>query len=328
LGFTPRTPNMRTTLSLLLGIAMSCLTANAQKAPIKFGDIPMEDMKMTVYPKDSSAEAVVLADYGLSSVEYVSSDGFQIAFERIRRIKILKKEGLKYAETSIPLWHSGEDEEKVSGLKLVTYNLENGKIVETKAKSDSFFKEEYDRNLNFMKVAWANVREGSVIEITYKVKSDFLANYQDWEFQSTIPVRWSEYRAYIPEYFNYAKYMQGYVGLEVNENTSRTGSLSYMVRTEGEGVNDRGQLQSRSMSYTENVFRWAAKDVPAFRKEPFMTTINDYISKMNFELQTIEFPGEPVKNYLGNWNEISKNYWRLSPMTSTAMALSKTLLLP
>lgn len=300
---------MKNTLFVLFGIALSCHAAFAQKPPIKFGDIPMEDMKMTVYPLDSSAEAVVLADYGESSIEYTNTAGFQVAFERIRRIKILTKEGLKHAEFSIPLWKVGDREEKMSGLKVVTYNLENGKIVETKVKSDNFFKEEADKNLTITKVAWTNVKEGSVLEISYRTKSDFLENYQDWEFQSTIPVRLSEYRARMPEYFNYQKYMQGYVALSVNESDTKVGSLSYQVRVDVANTDGRGQLQNKSMTFQENHFRWAASDVPAFKREPFMTTVNDYISKMNFELATIEFPGEPIKNYLGNWKEISKVYW-------------------
>jgi hypothetical protein len=44
----------------------SVLTSLAQKSPIKFGDIPLEDLKMTTYPQDSSAHAVILTDYGES----------------------------------------------------------------------------------------------------------------------------------------------------------------------------------------------------------------------------------------------------------------------
>ncbi len=58
----------------------------------------MEDMKMMVYPKDSSAEAVVLVDYGESTISYMERKGFQITFERLRRLKILTKEGLEWAD--------------------------------------------------------------------------------------------------------------------------------------------------------------------------------------------------------------------------------------
>jgi hypothetical protein len=302
---------MKNILSMVVCALLACASVFAQKAPIKFGDIPMEDMKMTIYPKDSSAEAVVLCDYGESRVEYNQNDGFVLNFERIRRIKILTKDGLKHAEFSIPLWHDADQDERVSNLKVVTYNLENGKIVETKAKSESFFKEDYSKNLKLTKIAWTNVREGSIIEIAYKVRSEFLFNFQDWEFQTTIPARWSEYRAVIPEYFNYEKYMQGYVGLAISENSSKTGSLTYSYRDEDVGVGGVGapRAQQETVTYNTENFRWAAKDVPAFRVEPYMTTSSDYISKINFELAYTKYPNSGIKRYMGTWDDINKAYW-------------------
>lgn len=108
--------------------------ANAQKPPIKFGDIPMQDMKMKVYDKDTSASAVILADYGVSKLEYSQNNGFILHFERTVRIKILKKDGFTWADFEIPLYHSGNTDEKLSSFKGATYNLEGEKIVESKIK--------------------------------------------------------------------------------------------------------------------------------------------------------------------------------------------------
>jgi hypothetical protein len=277
-------------------------SATAQKAPIKFGDIPMEDMKMTVYPKDSSAEAVVLCDFGSSTIEYDQNDGFILNFERIRRIKVFTKDGLKQGEFAIPLWRVGENEERLNGLKVVTYNLENGKVVETKAKNESIFKEQRDKNLTIVKIAAINVKEGSVIEIAYRVRSEFLFNFQSWEFQSNIPARWSEYRAVVPEYFNYQRYMQGYVALSVNESSMKSDSFSYSY-----GLTSH--TQQELITYNIETSRWAAQDVPAFRTEPFMTTASDYISKIKFELAYTKMPNAGIKTYMGTWEDINKSYW-------------------
>src|SRR6267154_3137329 len=147
---------MRNIYSFL--ILCSSFFAFAQKPPIKFGDVPMEDMKMTVYPKDSSAEAVILADYGESSLVYDKGQGaFQVKFDRIRRIKILTKDGLQWADFNIPLYHDNGKYEKLSGLRVVTYNLENGKVAESKLKNDAILKENFDVNFDVTKVPWANV---------------------------------------------------------------------------------------------------------------------------------------------------------------------------
>jgi hypothetical protein len=294
-------------LILFLGF---CISAFSQKPPVKFGDIPEEDLKMRVYPLDSSAEAVVLADYGESTITYGQNKGFQINFERILRIKILTKDGLRWGDFSIPLYHDSGLEEKIAYVKVVTYNLDNGKIVETKAKSESFMKEKYDANVNVTKVTWPGVKEGSILEVSYKVISDFLFNFQDWEFQTTIPTRWSEYRARVPEYFNYEKYMQGYIALDINESSSTTNSftINYTERSQ-----TASSISQDKTEYQENRYRWAAKDVPAFKKEPFITTQKDYISKINFELSYTNFPvgftHPGIKQYMGSWEDINRSYW-------------------
>ena len=295
-------------LFVFLSIA---ITSFGQKPPIKFGDIPMNDLKMTVYEKDSSAAAVVLADYAESKIEYNETKGFQLEFERIRRIKILTKEGLKWADFKIPLYHDGDDDEKTTGLKAVTYNLENGKIVETKVKNESIMKEKFDKNLNFVKVTWPNVKVGSILEISYRVTSDFLFNFQDWDFQSTVPIIWSEYRASIPEYFDYAKYMQGYVPLAIAENSVGYKSITSNSIQRSSGLALTHTINNTKIDYQENRFRWVAKDVPAFKEEPFMTTYRDYISKINFELSYTKFPDTPIKNYMGSWEDINNSYWKI-----------------
>ncbi|MGC4021975.1 MAG: transglutaminase domain-containing protein [Cyclobacteriaceae bacterium] len=305
----------------LTALAVS-LNSFGQKPPAKFGDIPMEDMKMTIYPLDSSAEAVVLVDYGTSTISYGQTEGFQLFYERLWRLKILKKEGLKWADFSIPLYHIGDSEEKITSLKVVTYNLENGKIIETKSKSDSYIKQKYDENLTFTKVAWNNVREGSIIEISYKMTSDFTFNFQDWSFQSEIPTRWSEYRAKIPQYFNYERYMQGYVSLFVTEQevSHNSFTVSYTTRSGGAGWTPvSSSTNQQRVDYEDNIYRWAVKEAPAFKLEPYMTSSHDYISKINFELSftnfTHEFSNPGVKHYMGTWGDISKAYWeRVGPM--------------
>lgn len=241
----------------------------------------MEDMKMTSYPLDSSAVAVILADYGYAYVN-ISSVTASLIFERHVRIKILKKEGLSWADAAIPIYHEGATEERVSGLKASTYNLEGDKIVETKMSKEGTFKEKFNRNINLMKFTLPNVREGSVLEYSYSVNSDFLSNFPNWQFQYRIPVRYSEYWASIPEFFSMEKYMQGYLSPTTYE------------------VKDRPKT-----NYSDKLHHWIIKDVPAFKAEPFMTSENDYMSKVNFALAYINFPGQPTREIMGSWQNLN-----------------------
>lgn len=291
---------------LCIGIFLT--TATAQKAPIKFGDISMDEMTMTSYDKDSSAAAVILADYGESTIVFRQNLGFSLDFDRITRIKILTKDGLNWGNFTIPLYKSGSTDEKLTGLKAVTYNLENGKIAESKVRNDGIFKENYDANRDLIKVTCPNVREGSIVEISYKVNSEFMFNFQDWEFQSSIPTIMSEYRAAIPEYFYYDKYTQGYVALSVSDETKVTNSLTISSFDRQGGYTTQSSHSTDKIDFMEARHRWVANDVPAFKPEPFMTSMQDYISAIKFELASIKYPNEPVKQIMGSWEDINKTF--------------------
>jgi hypothetical protein len=257
----------------------------AQKSPSKFGDIAMEDMKMTSYEKDSSATAVYLMDFGKC---YITSNAvsFVLNFERHFRIKILKNEGLNPggpADVRIPLWKSGSNEEKVTSLKAYTYNLENGKIAETKLSKEGIFNEKVNKNIFFQTFTLPNVKVGSIIEVSYTVTSDFLANFHNWQFQYDIPVKYSEYWALIPDVFYMTKYQQGYIPITDFEEKNQNG-VDFQVRAQ----------------------HWKAKDIPAFKKEPFMTCESDYVTKVNFALSQIVVPGRTVVNVMKSWESMNK----------------------
>lgn len=298
---------MRTLLVVSI-ILISSFSLSAQKPPIKFGDVPLEQIKMKYYERDSSAAAVILVDYGQSTIEYNQANGFQLFFERITRIKILTKDGLEWGDFSIPLYHDGADQEKLLSLKGVTYNLESGKVVESKLKGDGQFKEKFDNNLDYVKFSMPNVKEGSVIEVSYRIISDFTFNFQDWEFQSRIPTAWSEYRANIPEYFGYDKFMQGYLVLTTNEQTTSRGKITINSSDRSGKYITKTTFSSDNIDYEVNNSRWVMENSPAFKSEPFITTSRDYISKINFELAYTKYPNQPVKNYMGSWEEITKRY--------------------
>lgn len=271
--------------TLLIAVFFACFTntASAQKSPVKYGEIPLEDLKMETYDKDTSASAVVLSDYGESYIR-ISTTNATLYFERHVRIKILKKDGMEWADVEIPLYHSGSSEERVTKIKASTYNLENGKIVETEVSKGGVFKEKFNRNVNIQKFTFPNVKEGSVLEYSYTMSSEFLTNFPNWQFQYDIPVRWSEYWALFPDFFIFEKYMQGYLS-----------ASSYDVKNKSED------------GYQINAHHWICKNVPAFKAEPFMTCEDDYVSKINLALSYINFPNQPVKEIMGTWSKLNQN---------------------
>jgi hypothetical protein len=256
--------------------------ANAQKSPIKFGNIPMEDLTMTTYPQDSSAEAVILADYCYAAMNF-TQNGVKLNVDRHVRIKILKKEGLGWADAGILLYKSGSSEERAVNLKASTYNLDNGKIVESKVSKDGIFKEKFNKRNNIQKFTFPNVKKGSIVEYSYTISSDFIFNFPDFKFQHTIPSRHTEFWAIIPDFCKFQKYMKGYLAPQyeiVNKNFTDYQAVGH---------------------------HWTMKDVPAFKKEPYMTSEEDYLSRVNFAISHLVLPGQPTINIMDSWEKLVSN---------------------
>lgn len=142
--------------------------------PIKYGKIGIEEFKDLVYSPDTSATAVVLCHFG-----YFDSRQFQ--YTTTRRVKILKKEGLEYANYQF----FGGSDVLVKGK---TYNLVNGKIVEDKLKSESIFQERIIDQFYRQKIVMPNVKVGSIIDIEI-TQNGFP---REFRFQEKIPVKYSE----------------------------------------------------------------------------------------------------------------------------------------
>src|SRR5690348_15132321 len=121
-------------------IVLTTSISFAQKSPIKFGDVPLSELKMTIYDKDSTAAAVILYDYGEAYVSFTTVAAV-LNFERHVRIKILTKDGFDWADVAVRLYHDNVDEEKLLKFKASTFNLENGKVVETPLDKSSILKE-------------------------------------------------------------------------------------------------------------------------------------------------------------------------------------------
>ncbi len=230
-----------------------CITefSFSQPAPARYGKVDIADLQMTVYDLDTTAEAVVLCDYGV-----FNSNTFE--FSRFKRVKILKKTGYDYLDETYYIPGS-------SALKGCTYNLENGEVVESKLKAESIFKERiYGDNYRF-KAAMPDVKVGSVVDIYYS----FTGLPSVWYFQDDVPVRWSELRVPSTPYLTFQKSFYGFEPLFLNEDG-----------------------------------RWISKNMPALRAESYVNSIYNYMTKFEFEIQSITYPGY-YKFYTSSWDAVN-----------------------
>ncbi|HEX6191187.1 MAG TPA: transglutaminase domain-containing protein [Chitinophagaceae bacterium] len=284
-------------LACLFGIAINAFSQD--KSSAKFGNVRPEDFKTSIYSIDSNAAAIIIADVGSSEFIGNSKGNFSLLFKNYRRAHILNKTGYDISEVVIELYNDGTIEEELDGLKAVTYNLENGKVVATKLDTKtSVFADRENKYWTVKKFTFPNVREGSIIEYEYKVKSDFIHNLRPWNFQGSYPRLWSEYNVAMPEFFNYVTLTQGYQAPFIKTQKNRR--EHYIVNdTRGTGSTDRASFTAGLTDY-----RWVMKDVPMIREEKFTSTISNHISRIEFQLAAYREPFAP-KTVMSTWENVA-----------------------
>lgn len=167
-------------------IIIVCISANglfAEKVKKeKFGKFSQEELNMTVYDRDTTADAVVLYQYA----EFDPNTG---TFRYHERIKVLKKNGTGYA-------NKGFMGRVKQNLKAAAFNMENGKLVASKLSKQSIFEERVVGNIYRTRIAVPNVKVGTIIEVEYSMGG--IPN--SVEIQKYIPVIYSA--AILPKHPN------------------------------------------------------------------------------------------------------------------------------
>lgn len=255
-----------------------------------FGEVSQEEMEMEKYDKDEDAEAVVLFDIGKSEFR-LNGNKFEITFERTTRIKILTEAGIDWAEVNIPLYNQGRTAEKVRKIEANAYNLEDGEIVKVPFNVKNTFDEKINENYSVTKFAIPNVKEGTIIEYKYSTISPFIFNLQDWEFQWRIPVVHSEYETAMVPFYEYNFLLQG---------SDKLYSYDYYRDNKSRLIYDE--------TYQNIIHNFVLKDVPAFENESFITSINDYIIKIDFQLSKVKQLDGTSEEILTTWEELNESH--------------------
>ena len=288
---------------ILLSISHSLSAFNEG---FKFGKIPDEFVTMKVYEADPDAEAVVLSDVGNAKIAFSAGSGFQITYNIHKVIKVLSKGGVSYGDFQIPYYSIPGRTDLVGSIKGFVYNESNGGIVKEKIGKEHIFEEEVSKTFRIKKISAPNIKEGSVIELSYEIVSDLFSYLREWEFQSEIPTRWSEYSLEYPEYFSFTQSAQGYERYVINEQSQGTGNANW---TETERTGDRvvsTSTSNNSVNFSTKKYHWAIQNAPALRPEPFIDNPQSYCTKIEFQLQYLQFPNSQRQTFSGSWNTMSE----------------------
>jgi hypothetical protein len=174
---------MKKTLTIISFFLFS-LTAYAQN--FNFGAITYDDYEFDRKKLDSNANAIVLKEFGTASIQRDDNTGsLELIFEHHVKIKIYNKEGFKEANIIIPTYKDDNREETISELKASTFNYIENNFVETVMDKKAIFTENRSKYTRLTKFTLPNLKEGSIIEYSYRLRSPRLFNFRTWNFRAT-----------------------------------------------------------------------------------------------------------------------------------------------
>lgn len=179
--------------------------------PFEFGTVTHEEFDLEYYrTKHPGEPAVVIGDIGSGRFVYDNDRRhFKLQFDRVKRFLILEKEGLEWGNYSIYYHESQAGRENIRTFRAHVYNDENGRIRRQRVRKRAGVTKNLNENTKELVFALPNVRVGSIIEVKYRIETDFLFGLRSWVFQSTIPVEYSKYSLTLPGFYNYTARFSG-----------------------------------------------------------------------------------------------------------------------
>ncbi len=280
--------------SFLIIILITILFNNlyAQDPPIKWGKVPMSDLEMKTYPGDTAASAAILCDYG----ETYFDNNLHIIYKRQERVKIFNKKGYEYGSFEIELY-TGEDKEHVHNIEGITYSLDkNGSVIKKELADNDIFKDEKNDDYTYYKFTMPDLKPGCIVDVSYEIESEYLTSLRGWEFQREIPERWSEYRIRHPKQISYQVITRGYENWAVYENKD----VKQVFWEPADYYLGSGDVPCEQI-------RLAVKDAPALKDEPFITTMDDYVNKVDVQLYGYSLVNTGVHYVLKDWKSVINN---------------------
>jgi len=296
-------------IKLLSFSVLLMIVPKAISQEFKLGKVSIAELQQKVHSKDSSASAAVLYKKGVTRMEFDQNDGFYMMTDVETRIKIYKKEGYAWANQEVWYYNNNSLKEKVFFTDAVTYNLVDGKIEKTKLKSDGAFDEVLTKFVGQKKITMPNVKEGSVIEFRYTVRSPSDVMIRDWDFQTSIPVDYSEFKVAYPEYYVFKPRQKGYIFPKISTTKNSKSIIFTSSSRGGSGFSYSSDYSRDKLDYTETEVTYVAKDFPALKDEDFVNNIDNYTSSVEHELSLIQFPNSPIKEFSTDWASVVKTIY-------------------
>lgn len=256
---------------------------------VGFGKISSADFNLTQNAViDSNANGVIIANVG--SIEFIGNKNNWVSYvyKKSTRLRILNKKGFDMATVKIKLFGQNERQDNMNDFHASTYNIESGKVVETKLNNSDLFSETLSKNIVEKKFTMPDIKEGSIIEYSYTITSYHYYDLPVWYFQSlSYPCLYSEFKISVPDLLRYL--------------TVRYGIDSFDTYKSDEGHKTLVMASVNVSSVIHN-HTWVMKNISPFKAEDYIYEPSNYLDKLEFSLAQT-YNGENVENIRTTWKD-------------------------
>ncbi|MCX8531110.1 DUF3857 domain-containing protein [Chryseobacterium luquanense] len=269
----------------VLYFTVSTVAVYAQKHEfLKMPKFDIEDLKKTKSEIDEKAPAETL----YRSIHYHIDNSTGNYVKKVKyRIKIYDKDKAEdWMNLEISLYDNNQgSREMLNSIKAYVYNLEDGKIAETKVDKSSKFRSKENKYITTNKFAFPNIKNGSVIEFQYEITSPFSYEIPLTYIETDTPSEYTEYVFESP--------------INMSYNIDFRGSLSPKYKKVAEENIYGAQYKT---------YRFAYENVKGFKREKFVKNNDNYRTQIRAELHSTFF-NNGLKNYTSTWEDIRKKLW-------------------
>jgi hypothetical protein len=278
-----------------------------EKSNYQFKKVTEADFQWPNVITDSSAGVVVLADVGRT--EFVGNDegGFSLIYKRHKRVLIRKFHYTWEDDLILYLEKGDKGPEKLQSLDITDYYLVNGAISEKKYDT-----KEQIRNINQQlgnsigrSITYS---QDCIVDMSYTIQSFYVSNLRGWDFQTTVPILYSEYSVSIPDIFGYATLRLGSIPLETIASDKRMQSFAARKFAGPAGYETGGV--SHDELYNVNVLmhdrKWILRNAPAIYFDIHRATHYSQINSVEFQWTENRNTNQSAQPVLYGWKTVKE----------------------
>lgn len=264
-------------------------TLSFSQLPDNFGQLTPFERSIASYPKDTTANAVVLYERGDNYFKVVNQK-IRLIKEYHGKIKIFNEKAFYLGTIEIPLYHNDNNAEKLSKIRAMTHT-KNGQY---RVLPSEIFTTTLSDHWDQKKFTFPKLEPGSILEYTYTIETPFDFNFTGWNFQTSIPVLHSEFNAKIPGNWVYNRSLTGSLELDVNE--AKVEKNCFHI----DGIAKNADCE---------VLKYVMKDIPAFHvDEDYMLGASNYRASIDFELSEYKSFRGTTQKFTKSWKDVDREF--------------------